>query len=311
MSLGSRVSNGPRFICGDRLNAALPRACSSFAAQVDPRMRIGLLNDKSGIRRVARGLRMYQRPLGVRGVLAFCAHRVFGRPITLTVRVPQFITPVALRLRTSDVSIFEDIIIRGQYALSLPFEPETIVDAGANIGLASVYYANRYPNARIVAVEPEPSNFDVLLRNVSSYSNIFPVRAALWHRNGHVALNGEQGPDAAKSKVGFTVGNGDGLPVRAITIPTLMQEAHISSIHLLKVDIEGAEREVFANASGWMGAVSCLAIELHDRFKEGCRAAVSSATKGFIESQVGEITLYVRESCAPNKARQSQTTRSD
>lgn len=300
----------PQFICGDRLNAAFPCVCNSFAAQGHPRGRMGLLNDNNGIRRIARGLRMYQRPLGMRGVLAFCAHRAFGRPAILTVRVPQFINPVTLRLRTSDVSVFEEIVIRGQYALSLPFEPVTIVDAGANIGLASVYYANRYPEARIVAVEPEPSNFDVLLRNVSGYSNIFPIRAALWHRDGYVSLSGEQGPNAAKSKVGFTVGNGDGFLVRAITIPTLMQEAQISSIQLLKVDIEGAEREVFESASGWMGVVSCLAIELHDRSKEGCRAAVNLATKGFIESQAGETTLYVRESCAAKEVSQSHTARS-
>lgn len=278
--------------------------CDVLHQTIDsPRMTLGLLNEGSTIGRVFCGLRMYQRPLGMKGILAFCAHRAFGRPATLTVRVPHFINPVTLRLRTSDVSVFEEIVVRGQYALSLPLEPETIVDAGANIGLASVYYANRYPKARIVALEPEPSNFDVLLRNVGRYSNIFPIRAALWHRDAYVALHGEQAPDAAKSKVGFTVGDGDGLPVRAITIPTLMQEAHISSIQLLKVDIEGAEREVFENASDWMGAVSCLAIELHDRFKEGCRAAVSAATEGFRESQVGETTLYIRESCAAKEVR--------
>lgn len=259
---------------------------------------MGLPNENSAISRIICGLRMYQRPLGIKGILAFCAHRAFGRPETLRVKVPQLVNPVTLRLRTSDVSVFEEIVIRGQYALPLPVEPETIVDAGANIGLASIYYANRYPKARIVAVEPEPSNFDVLLQNVRGYSNILPIQAALWCRDGYVTLNAEQGSDAGKSKVGFTVGKGDGLLVRAITIPTLMQEAHISSIQLLKVDIEGAEKEVFEDARDWIDVVSCLAIELHDRFKSGCREAVTAATEGFLESQFGETTLYVRQSCA-------------
>jgi FkbM family methyltransferase len=256
---------------------------------------IQLVKTPSWLGRLVGGLRMYQRPLGWRGMLAFCAYRLLGRPETLAVTAPETKNPVTLRMRTTDVSVYEDVLVHGQYALSLPFLPETIVDAGANIGMASVYYANRYPRAQIVAVEAEASNFQILVRNVRSYSNILPIHAAVWHRDGQIALTAQAGTDSATSKVGFFVHGGEGVPVRAITIPTLMREAHISSIDLLKMDIEGAEKEVFETAPAWIGKVRCLAIELHDRFRPGCRAAVNSVTLDFLESQSGETTIFIRK----------------
>jgi hypothetical protein len=68
----------------------------------------------------------------------------------------------------------------------------------------------------------------------------------------------------------------------------------IESIDLLKVDIEGAEKEVFA-ACDWMDSVRCLMIELHDRFKPGCSEAVNAVVQGFSTSERGETTLYVRQ----------------
>jgi FkbM family methyltransferase len=58
-----------------------------------------------------------------------------------------------------------------------------IIDAGANIGLTSVVYANRYPEARVIAIEPEVSNFQLLKENAASYPNIELVHGALWKEN--------------------------------------------------------------------------------------------------------------------------------
>ena len=58
--------------------------------------------------------------------------------------------------------------------------PRVVVDAGANIGLSTVFFANKFPQAKIVAIEPEPSNFAMLRDNVAPYPNVTPVQAALW-----------------------------------------------------------------------------------------------------------------------------------
>lgn len=249
------------------------------------------------LERVFCALRIYQRPLGLRGMLAYCSYRLFGSPERLTITPPGIRNPVTLRMRTTDASIYEEIVLRGHYALSLPFVPKTIVDLGANIGMASVYYANQFPEARIVAVEAEASNFEILQQNVAGYSTILPIHAAVWNRDGEIALAAPHDTDSAIDKIVFSAREGEGTLVRAVTMQSLMAEANISSIDLLKVDIEGAEKEVFETATDWIESVRCVAIELHDRFKPGCRPAVTAVTEDFLESQKGETTFYVRRSC--------------
>ena len=61
------------------------------------------------------------------------------------IRVPTLRAPVAIRRGTSDVSTFEQVFVEQEYEIPLDFEPATIVDAGANIGLASALFASRYP----------------------------------------------------------------------------------------------------------------------------------------------------------------------
>ena len=123
-------------------------------------------------------------------VCDFLVPEVFGTPKEIKARhSPAVKHPVHLRVRTSDVSLYKDIILRKEYDLGLPeFSPRTIVDAGANSGMATLYYANKYPNAKIVAVEPEPSNYAALVKNVAPYPNVTPINAALWNKDGTVSL---------------------------------------------------------------------------------------------------------------------------
>ena len=95
-------------------------------------------------------------------------------------------------------------------------------------------------------------------------------------------------------KWAFFVHEGPGIPVRTISMRFLMNEMKIASIDVLKVDIEGAGKEVFKSCD-WIDAVGCVMIELHDRFKPGCSVAVSSVMQGFSTSQQGETTIYYRQ----------------
>jgi hypothetical protein len=91
--------------------------------------------------------------------------------------------------------------------------------------------------------------------------------------------------------------------IAAISIPDLLLEAGTDSIDLLKLDIEGAEKELFENhaCSGWLARTRAVIVELHDRFKPGCTAAVERAVGGqsFRRSQVGENLLFIRENPQP------------
>jgi len=239
------------------------------------------------------GLKWYYETCGSRGVWAVTSFRLCGRPRELASAPPRSNHKVHLRIDTSDFCAYRDVLIfkTKSYDPNLPeFSPRTIVDAGAHIGMASILFALKYPAARIIAVEPEAANFAALVRNTAPYKTITPIHAALWCEDGEVAL----GPSNAHTKGAFQIVDNGPQRVRAITMDTLMSETGIDSIDLLKVDIEGAEVEVFASCP-WITKVRVIAIELHDRVRTGCSSVVKTAAKGMQLNQTGEVTFFIRE----------------
>ena len=229
---------------------------------------------------------------GGRGVVAATSFRVFGRPRQLAITPPGSAHPVFLRLNTSDFCAYRDVLIIQDkpYDPEIPgFHPATIVDVGAHIGMASVLFAQRYPKARIVAVEPEAANFSSLVRNVSPYRNIFPIQAALWKEDGEVRLD----RSTVHPKGAFAISEGGDQRVRGLTMDTLMKEMDLNEIDFLKVDIEGAEKEVFQDCA-WIRNVRVIAIELHDRVQPGCSLTVERAAIDFHSHQRGSVSFFVR-----------------
>lgn len=235
----------------------------------------------------------YHKLFGLRGVLGASAHRFFRRPAEIRVRPPGTDKALYLRLGTSDEMVYCDTLLTPQYAFDLPFVPNTIIDAGANIGTASIFFARRYPQAKVIALEPEPSNFALLTRNIKPYPTITAIHAALWNHDGEVSIRAPDPATGASGNWAFAVEEGHDFAVPAITLRTLMEETHTPSVDVLKMDIEGAEKEVF-EACDWIDGVRCLMIELHDRFKPGCSEAVNRVMRGFSQSKRGEVTLYLR-----------------
>jgi FkbM family methyltransferase len=240
------------------------------------------------------GLNGYYSNFGLRGVFAISAYHLFGRPKEITGHPQGIRNPVRIRVGTTDPLTYAEILVGGEYACDLPFSPETIVDAGANIGMASIYFTHRYPKAKVIAIEPEALNFAILAQNVRPYPAIVPVHAALWNRDGHISVSQPDPATGAGREWGFVTHEGRGAKVRAVTMHTLMQEMCIRAIDLAKIDVEGAEQEVFEDTR-WLTGTRCLMIELHDRFRPGCSEAVEPAMQGFARSQRGETTFYVRE----------------
>ena len=236
----------------------------------------------------------YYRVAGISGVLIAAAHRFLGRPTEIVLRPPGIPCRVRIRIGTTDEGAYQQVLLEQQYAIDLPVSPSVIVDAGANVGTTSIYFAHRYPKARIIAIEAEASNFALLSRNVQPYARITPIHAALWSQDGEMSLSLPEADTGSFEKWAFFVHEGPGVPVRTISMRSVMNEMKITSIDVLKVDIEGAEKEVFESCD-WIDAVGCVMIELHDRSKPGCSAAVSSVMQGFSMSQKGETTIYCRQ----------------
>lgn len=193
--------------------------------------------------------------------------------------VPGLKTKVFLRARTSDLNVFNQVICSGETNFDLDSEPHFIVDAGANIGLSSIVLATRYPNCKIIALEVDSANFELLCKNVESYGNVKPVKKALWSRDGSVKISNPMAEAWAYRVVEAEHDDPDA--IAAISLKTLLAETGDKEISLLKLDIEGAELDILqGQPENWIDNTKVLAIELHDRFRPGCSAALENLLKG-------------------------------
>lgn len=178
---------------------------------------------------------------------------------------------LTLRPGATDVGVLKKVFVNQEYALPFPLRPRVIVDAGANIGMASLYFSHQFPDARIIAIEPEASNFAILRENCAGLDRIELIQSALWNAPGHVAVK-----DAAAEKWAFAYENvapDAASDTSTVTIPQILDRVG-GRIDLLKLDIESAEVELFSDsAAEWLPHVQMIAIELHDRFREGCSRA--------------------------------------
>jgi FkbM family methyltransferase len=227
-----------------------------------------------------------------------------GRPAM--VQVPGFSSPVLVRRGTSDVAVFADIYVWQEYGYEFGGLPEVIVDAGAYTGLSSAFFAHRFPEAKIIAIEPGQESFDLLVKNTAAFPNVQPLQAALWTESGTVSLSdpgdgawGIRVTESTSSSPAGLAASGPAAgtdPVRAVTVTEIMHEFSLGTIDLLKVDIEGSEKEVFAASDSWIEHVDAICMELHDRFKPGCTRTFFGAVEDFaIELRRGEDIMVLRD----------------
>jgi FkbM family methyltransferase len=195
---------------------------------------------------------------------------------------------VILREVSSDLYTFGDVFEQEVYRAVLRHLPEcsTIVDLGANIGLASLYLASAYPSARIFAVEPNRDNFELLktnLKDLIQKQRCVPVQAALWSTRKLLTVDPQWLPDAYN---GFRLSEqpspqGTVDQVQGLTMEEILASSQFERVDLLKVDIEGAEVELFRNDIGWLGRVRAIAIEFHGRSREECGFDQILSEQGF------------------------------
>jgi FkbM family methyltransferase len=197
------------------------------------------------------------------------------------VKVPHLAHPLWMRPNTSDTRVFYQVFVHREYALdNLPqnvwlmerykqisaSRAPLVLDCGANIGLSAVWFANLFPKARVLAIEPDPGNIEVLRKNAEAYQNVEVIEGAVWDTPTPVSI---KNPDAAAWM--FRVGEtSTGVPAR-----TINQLSAGGDIFIAKIDIEGAEQAVFRSNTEWLQKTDMLTIELHDWMFPGGRTSQS------------------------------------
>ncbi len=192
---------------------------------------------------------------------------------TIEVDVAGVGSPVALRPGTSDEPTFIEVFVHRQYDFDFGgLKPKLIIDGGANVGFASLWFKSLFPESAVVAVEPEHSNCLQYLQNLREYENTKLIEGALWPVAGTGYLVKQQGGTPLEHwafQVSDTQIEGC-IQTRLITIGEIFNESGASTIDLLKLDIEGAEAELFAEGTeSWLPHVQNLVIEFHELLRPG------------------------------------------
>src|SRR6266850_283034 len=237
------------------------------------------------LRKQFKDIKLSLRVAGFTGLFYAIKGTVMHSEVTLNMKRKDIKFPISLRVPSSDIPTYRQVFINQDYDFLVETPPKVIVDAGANIGLASVYFANKYPGAMIIAIEPEHDNFELLKRNVEPYRNVIPIHSALWNRNETIKLVdpgiGYWGFMTEETNTSENTLGKFSHTVKATTLGNIIADYQLNKIDILKIDIEGAEKEVFEDTSSWIGKVEALIIELHEHMKPGCNRSFYNGTNGF------------------------------
>lgn len=237
----------------------------------------------------------YWAAMGLRNAVRFAWADLRGNKSVQEVHIGG--ERIFLRTATTDFKVADGILRNGDYRHAETSEPKVIVDVGANIGAVTLLYARKYPTAKIYAIEPEAGNFEMLKMNVGVRAGIVPIRQAIWSRHMTREIQNRR-----TGAWGYTLADlpadvqGMGQTVECVTMDEFMTQQGIGRIDILKMDIEGGEKEIFEHPEGWLDRVDMLAVELHDRICPGCTAAFERAVRDFPHRrQDGEKVLVWRD----------------
>jgi FkbM family methyltransferase len=180
---------------------------------------------------------------------------------------PGLIRMLDYELQYSDLLTFcpqwDDIFVKRTLDFLAATPSPRILDCGANIGLASLFFKRRYPRARITAYEADPSIHSMLESNLAKNGavDVEAVHAAIWTAPGELTFNCEGGDSGMVADLGAAP---DGRPQRVPSV-RLRDVLHAEEvIDLLKLDIEGAEGRVLNDCAPLLDRVGALIMDLHE-----------------------------------------------
>jgi len=215
-----------------------------------------------------------------------------------------------LRDGSSDISVFTQIILDHEYKpivelfQKLNYRIKRFIDIGANAGFSSIYLSAFYPDADFVCLEPHTENFKALETNLKN--NISPgkcifLQKAIWNRPvllsaDHSFRDGKEWSFSVKE-----TNNSEG-EIQGITMNMLMKDCAFDEVDFLKIDIEGAEEQLFSDEGqleSWLDKINILSIEIHDETNARFKIENTLQNLGFRLFNSREITIAVNNNLVP------------
>jgi FkbM family methyltransferase len=196
---------------------------------------------------------------------------------------------VALRKGSTDAKVFDEIFVERVYAAGLAALPTidrhvTLIDLGAYTGFSALFLA-RGLAARgivvneIVAVEPDPDNFRMLLENLRTTGLAARTTALQAFAGAEHAFAEVQ--DSGNGAWGMRMGRLSDTGTPVLPMAEIANTAKINAPILLKCDIEGGERQLFLHIRDWAHLIHSILIELHTEFLPVREMLASLQSSGF------------------------------
>lgn len=189
------------------------------------------------------------------------------------IKLPSKKIEFHLRPNTKDLETFEEVFLSNIYNTSLPIEPKTIVDAGANVGLASAFFKLKYPDSKIVAIEIESRNVEMIKKNTAGFKDVSVLERGLFNKEAFFKI--EDPYNASNSFQIKEVSQDEKYDIQSVTLDEILSKNNWDTIDILKIDIEGAEKQLFEeNYQNWLPRTKVIMIETHDRMIPKCSYVV-------------------------------------
>jgi FkbM family methyltransferase len=236
--------------------------------------------------------------VGFRAALLHVLHKLFPfLRFHIGVHSPHARFPLWCRAGASDLLVFQQIFSAREYGCFDDLvNPSLIIDCGANIGLSSVYFLNRFPTAFVIAVEPDPGNFAMLQKNLAPYAGRSrAIRSGIWSKSTGLMISEARLGDGMEWGISVRESQpGETAEMTGLNIGDILADSPYKRISLLKIDIEGSENVVFSSdCENWLPKVDNMAIELHGEVSE--RIFTQAVSKeNFILSHTRELTVCRR-----------------
>jgi FkbM family methyltransferase len=192
--------------------------------------------------------------------------------------------PIYYRTDSDDPEIIDTIFVRDEYGLlgEEVKEPKLIFDCGAYAGYSTLYFLARHKTAQIVALEPDPRNYEMCERNLAPYADrLTLIKAALWPETEKLALreNAFAGVKQEWATLVAPPGANESAPVAGLDFQSAMNRTTFDDADLLKMNCGGMEQPIFSrNSEAWLPRVKNIVVRLVDESSED---AFFNALSGF------------------------------